>query len=60
MNTQTIPTLVSIKHNGPIEVRELGKGGKGIVWTVNPENFESVVSMINANGGSGAWKVTVL
>ncbi|QPK40195.1 hypothetical protein SEA_JINKIES_64 [Arthrobacter phage Jinkies] len=52
--------LNSINHTGPVEVRELGKAGQGIVWTVQPENFESVVKMINANGGPAAWRVTAL
>lgn len=52
--------LTEINHNGPVEVRELGKAGQGIVWTVQPENFESVIEMINANGGPSAWKVTAL
>lgn len=52
--------LYSINHNGPVEVRELGKGGQGIVWTVQPENFATTVEMINANGGPSAWRVTAL
>jgi hypothetical protein len=52
--------LLAINHDGPVEVRELGKGGQGIVWTVQPENFASTVEMINANGGPSAWRVTAL
>lgn len=52
--------LTQINHNGPIEVRELGKGGRGLVWVIQSENFDRVISMINAHGGPGAWKITAL
>lgn len=53
-------TLLSITHTGPIRVRELGKGGQGIDWTVQPENFQRVVDMINANGGPNCWRIEAL
>lgn len=52
--------LTNITHNGPVEVRQLGTAGQGLVWTVQPENFKSVIAMINANGGPGAWKITAI
>ena len=52
--------LLSINHTGRVEVRELGKAGKGIVWTVQPEDFDNTVSMINNNGGPSVWEITVL
>lgn len=53
-------TLSAINHNGPVRVRELGKAGKGIDWTVQPENFASVVDMINTYGGPSAWSITAI
>lgn len=50
--------LQAITHNGPVTVRELGTGRSGIVWTVQPENFPSLIEMINKHGGPGAWKIT--
>ena len=50
--------LTSINHNGPVIVRQLGTGNTGIVWTVQPENFQTTIEMINANGGPACWSVT--
>lgn len=52
--------LTSINHNGPVLVTELGQGGNGIVWTVHPENFQSLMDQINKYGGPSAWKIEVL
>lgn len=62
MNTapQTKPELLGINHTGPVRVRELGQGGKGIDWTVQPENFPAVVAMVNKFGGPGMWEITPL
>ena len=51
-------TLTAINHIGPVVVRELGIGGKGVVWTVQPENFANTVDFINKNGGPSAWSVS--
>lgn len=57
-NTQTMPTLLAITHNGPVRVREVGTGHQGIDWIVQPENFDSVIDMINQYGGPDAWTIT--
>lgn len=54
MNVQ----LLSIGHDGPVTARELGTGGAGIVWTVQPENFPQLVEMINRHGGPNAWRIS--
>ena len=49
--------LQSINHDGPVVVRELGKAHKGLVWTVQPQDFDSVVEMINQFGGPAFWSI---
>ena len=60
MNTQTKPTLQAINHTGPVRFRELGTGGKGIDWTVQPENMDAAIAMVNKHGGPGMWEITAL
>lgn len=52
------PTLLGIAHDGPVVVRQLGKGHDGIVWTVQPENFATLVAQINEWGGPSFWDIT--
>lgn len=51
-------TLTAISHNGPVIVRELGKGHDGVVWTVRPDQFGNVIAMINSYGGPACWSIT--
>ena len=62
MNTTTAtrPTLLSIAHNGPVRVTELGTGHSGIVWTVQPENFPELLAMVNEHGGPDRWLIETL
>lgn len=53
-------TLLRIDSDTPVLVKELGKSHGGIVWTVQPENFQSVVDMINTYGGPECWSIEVL
>lgn len=59
-NTSTRPQLLGIDHQGPVRFRELGTGFQGIDWEVLPENLESAIAMVNANGGPDAWEITPL
>lgn len=54
----TTPTLQSINCDGPVVVRELGRKHEGIVWTVQPENFDKLIEMINNHGGPDMWSIT--
>ena len=54
------PILLGINTDRPVRVRELGTRHKGIVWTVQPENFDSLVEFINKYGGPGMWEITEL
>lgn len=56
-NTPTTPKLLSIDHDGPVYLRELGKSWNGINWTVQPENFDNLIEMINAHGGPDCWTI---
>lgn len=61
MSTPTRPALLAITATGPVRVRELyQREGFGIVWEVMPENFESLIDMINAHGGPDFWEITEL
>lgn len=55
-----MPTLLAITATGPVRVRELGHGRAGIVWEVQPENFGSLIDMVNAHGGPGFWEISEL
>lgn len=57
VNTPTRPTLLEINSTGPVRVRRLGAGHEGLVWTVDPENFGTVVDMVNAHGGPDFWEI---
>lgn len=52
--------LLGITHTGPVRVTELGTGGTGIVWEVAPENFPSLIDMINRYGGVSHWRIEAL
>lgn len=54
---QARPKLLSIDHDGPVYLREFGKGWNGIEWTVQPENFDTLIERINENGGPDFWTV---
>nr|DAI64399.1 MAG TPA: hypothetical protein [Caudoviricetes sp.] len=54
----TTSQLLSIDTDQPVRVRERGQGGQGIDWTVQPENFGSLIEFINNSGGPGCWKIT--
>lgn len=58
VNTPARPTLLEINSTVPVRVRQLGAGHDGIVWTVEPENFDNVVNMINSHGGPDFWEIT--
>lgn len=56
----TRPTLLGVNHDGPIRVSKLGEGHQGLVWTVQPENHQNVIDMINDFGGPDMWEITPL
>lgn len=56
-NAPTTPKLLSIDHDGPVYLRELGTSWNGINWTVQPENFDNLIEMINAHGGPDCWTI---
>lgn len=59
----SVPTqamLTAINHDGPIRLKRLGEGNDGLVWTVQPENFETVVRMVNEYGGPACWEIEAL
>lgn len=59
-NTPTRPKLQSIDHDGPVYLRELGKSWNGINWVVQPENFPTLIEMINTHGGPDCWTIVPL
>ena len=61
-NPQTLPKLLGITHDGPVKVEKLGEGtpGNRLTWTVPPERFDSLIEMINENGGPDFWRITKL
>lgn len=50
-------TLTRIAHNGPVTMRQLGHGHAGIVWTVHPRDFDSLIAWVNANGGPSMYAI---
>ena len=46
----TAPQFLAINYDGPVIVRQRGQGNQGIVWTVQPEDFSSLIEMINRDG----------
>ena len=50
-------TLTRIDHNGPVTMRQLGRGLDGIVWTVHPDDFDALVVWVNANGGPSMYAI---
>lgn len=50
-------SIVSIESDAPVRARQVGQGGKGIDWTVQPENFDNLIEAVNASGGLVAWKI---
>lgn len=57
----TRPTLLSIEQGDKaIRFKERGKGGQGVVSTIqpgNPEALQRAIDMVNEYGGPNAWKV---
>lgn len=51
-------TLLRIETTTPTRFRELGKGGQGIDWTVQPENLDRAIQMVNEHGGPNCWRIT--
>lgn len=51
-------TLQSINHNGAVIARQVGLNNEGVVWTVQPENFDSLIAHINKFGGPAFWSIT--
>lgn len=54
------PALLEINHDGPIRMTRVGKAHQGLVWEVQPENFDTVIEMINTFGGPDAWRIEKL
>lgn len=54
----TTPVVLSINHDGPLRFREVGTRWGGIDWTVQPENHQSAIDMVNRYGGPDAWDIT--
>lgn len=52
--------LLSIEHDGPVRLRQLGKAGEGIDWTVEPARFPVAIKMVNDYGGPSLWEITPL
>lgn len=46
----TAPQLLAINCDGPVIVRQIGQRNQGIVWTVQPENFPSLIEFVNSDG----------
>lgn len=51
------PVLTSLNSDGPVVLRERGKRGQGLVWTVQPEHHQNLVDFINTHGGPEFWSV---
>lgn len=47
-------TLQAINHDGPVIARH---GKDGVVWTVQPEDFDSLVEHVNRYGGPTFWSI---
>lgn len=53
-------TLLSINHDGPILMREIGRGHEGLEWIVDPENHAAAIDTINMHGLAGMWEILPL
>lgn len=50
--------LTAIHSEGPVKARELGKGFGGVLWIVQPKDFDTLIEHINKHGGPTFWEVT--
>lgn len=49
--------IISIESDSRVRFTELGTGGKGVVWDVDPGNFTLAIDMVNSRGGRDAWRI---
>lgn len=57
---QTKPKLLGINSDEPVLVVEHGLAYDGIIWVVQPEDFDNVVEMVNKFGSPNIWRITKL
>lgn len=50
-------TLKAITSQVPVVVTERGQAHDGVVWVVQPENFQSLIEHVNKYGGPSFWDI---
>ena len=51
----TTPTLLGIAHDGPVVAES---HNPRFTWTVQPEDFPTLIERVNTYGGPDFWTIT--